>query len=309
MKEVSAKPLFAPHSFDRRNFIATSLKAACGTALLHLTANCQAEANGQNELTVQDVIDIILKEIPGAPFNKTVDTIKSGSADNKVTGIITCMFATVSVIKEAIRLNANFIIAHEPTYYNHTDDIKWVEKNDVLTQKRELLEKNKITVWRFHDYWHTHRPDGVSYGVVKKAGWENYYKPGEPILTIPGNSLKNIALHLKTKLDIAHVRVIGDLDQSCKRIALLPGASGGQRQITVAENEKPDLLIVGEVHEWETAEYIRDAGLLGHPVSLIILGHSVSEEPGMEWLVEWLQPKVPAIKVLHIASKDPFTWL
>jgi putative NIF3 family GTP cyclohydrolase 1 type 2 len=104
------------------------------------------------------------------------------------------------------------------------------------------------------------------------------------------------------------VRVIGDLDQTCKKIALLPGASGGQSHLNVVEENDPDVLIVGEVHEWETAEYIRDRNLEGKKTALIILGHSVSEEPGMEVVTEWLVPKVPGIKVTHIASGDPFAW-
>ncbi|MEO6232153.1 MAG: hypothetical protein ABJB11_21635 [Ferruginibacter sp.] len=58
-------------------------------------------------------------------------------------------------------------------------------------------------------------------------------------------------------------------------------------------------------HEWETAEYVRDAELLGHNISLIVLGHPVSEEPGMEWLVDWLQPKIPGVKIHRIASDSP----
>ena len=296
-------------SFERRKFITTTLKAACASTLLNVPAIINAAGYREDDLTIQNVIDIILKEIPGAPFTQTVDTIKSGSAANKVTGIVSTMFATVAVIKEAIRLSANFIVAHEPTFYNHTDDTNWVGNNTVVAEKQELLAKNNITIWRFHDYWHSHKPDGIFYGVTKKAGWENYYKPGESTLTVPSDSLKNIVLHLKNKLGIDHVRVIGDLSKQCKRITLMPGAAGGQRQITVAEKEKPDVLIVGEVHEWETAEYIRDARLLGNDIALIILGHSVSEEPGMEWFAEWLQPKVPAIKITHVASHSPFIWI
>jgi len=115
--------------------------------------------------------------------------------------------------------------------------------------------------------------------------------------------------HLKKKLDIAHVRVIGNLSQKCERIALLPGAGGGQMQMAVVEKEKPDVLIVGEVHEWETAEYIRDTQQLGGKTSLVVLGHSVSEEPGLQWLQEWLQPKTGGLKVQHIVSGNPFTWV
>jgi hypothetical protein len=89
----------------------------------------------------------------------------------------------------------------------------------------------------------------------------------------------------------------------------MPGAAGGQRQVALVEKQQPDVLIVGESSEWETAEYIRDERQLGGKTALVILGHSVSEEPGMEWLVEWLQPKVPGLAITHIPSNDPFTWL
>jgi hypothetical protein len=79
-------------------------------------------------------------------------------------------------------------------------------------------------------------------------------------------------------------------------------------QINVTSKEKPDLLIVGELDEWETSEYIRDLRASGSNTALIVLGHIVSEEPGMEWLVNWLQPQIPAIKITHIPSNDAFSW-
>ena len=293
---------------ERRKFITTTLKASTALTLMNVPAMVKAAGILNSDLTIQNIIDLILKEIPEAPFKETVDTIKSGNAANKVTGIVTTMFATVDVIREAIKLKANFIIAHEPTFYNHLDDVKWVENNKVVAQKQELLAKNNITVWRFHDYWHTYKPDGIFYGVIKKLDWQNYLRPDKGI-TLPATTLKNIILHLKSNLGIAHVRVIGDLSKTCKKIVLIPGAAGGHMQVSIAEKFTPDLLIVGELQEWETAEYIRDAGLLGNNISLIVLGHTESEEPGMEWLADWLQPKIPAIKINHIASQSPFIWV
>ena len=294
-------------NINRRKFIEAGLKTAGAAALLTIPSINLFAA--KKEYTVQDIIDLILKDIPGAPFKQTVDTIKSGSADAKVTGIVTTMFATVDVIKKAAEQKANFIIAHEPTFYNHTDDVNWTGENAIVRQKQELLKKEGITVWRFHDQWHAHKPDGISYGVLKKTNWLQYNQNAEKVFSIPASSVKQIAEHLKTSLGIERVRLVGDPSSSCEKIALLPGAWGGQNQISTVEKEKPDLVIVGEVHEWETAEYIRDARELGSKISLIVLGHSVSEEPGMEWLVDWLQPKLEGIKVTHIASNNPFMFV
>ena len=297
--------------YKRRTFITDVVKAAGATALISIPRIGQsAPPLADNKgYTVQEVMDIIVKEIPGAPFRETVDTLKSGNAEQQVTGIVTTMFATVAVIKQAAERKANFIIAHEPTFYNHTDDTQWVADNAVVKAKQELLKQHGIAVWRFHDYWHTFRPDGIMYGVLKKTGWLKYYKENERTITMPATPLKKLAGHLKSSLGIEQVRVIGDPGQVCQKVALLPGASGGQRQVTVAQNVKPDLLIVGELQEWETAEYIRDARALGSGISLIVLGHAVSEEPGMEWLVEWLQPKIPELKITHLPSGNPFQWV
>jgi putative NIF3 family GTP cyclohydrolase 1 type 2 len=296
---------------QRRSFISSLLKAGGAASLLSVPSIGLTVSRFQSLRTysVQDVIDIIVKEIPGAPFHQTVDTIKAGQADQQVKGIVTTMFPTVEVIEKTASSGANFIIAHEPSFYNHTDDPNWVQNNEILRQKQALLAKYQIAIWRFHDYWHSFKPDGIRYGFLKSTGWLPYQKPGTFLVEIPPVPLRSLIDHLKISLQTGHLRMIGDPDQVCSRLALIPGAAGGQIQIAVAEKEQPDVLIVGEVHEWETAEYIRDARLLGAKTALVILGHSVSEEPGMQWLVEWLQPKLPELKILHISSGDPFTWM
>jgi len=292
----------------RREFLTTVAAVSGVTFLPGLSSATHNNVPGnETNLTVQQVIELILKEIPGAPFPQTVDTIKSGDGQQRVTGIVTTMFATIDVIKQAAALGANFIIAHEPTFYGHLDETAWLENDPVYIYKRELLQKHGIVVWRFHDYWHTHKPDGVLMGVLTRLNWQQYYDPNNPRMIVhPGATLGAITDHTKKSLDIRQVRIIGDRKQLCKRIALIPGAAGGTAHIKLLQKEKPDVLLVGEVHEWETAEYVRDARAMGSAVSLIVLGHSQSEEPGMEWLVPWLQPRVSELKVTHITSHNPF---
>ena len=262
-----------------------------------------------SELTVQQVINLILKSIPNAPFKQTVDTIKAGNPDQKVTGIVTTMFATDDIIEKTAKAGANFIIAHEPTFYNHQDNTAWLENDEVYRYKSDLLKKHNIAVWRFHDYIHAHKPDGVLMGVLTAMGWEKYYNPEKPyLLTIRPASFSSVINHVKTRLGIQHVKVIGDMSQSCSRVVIAPGAAGGPRQIEALQKEKPDLFICGELNEWETSEYVRDLRYMGGKTALIVLGHIVSEEPGLEWLVKWLQPQIPGIKVTHIPSNDAFTW-
>ena len=295
---------------NRRKFILDSLKSA---GALHLLGTSLWSGHpplaSKTAMTVQQIIDAILVAGALQPIPDTVDTIKHGSGDQGVTGIVTTMFPTIAVIEAAHKQSANFIIAHEPSFYNHRDDLHYVKSNRVLDQKLALLDKYQIAIWRFHDYCHSLKPDAIFYGVCKKMNWLPYMINEERLLKVPTLSLHVLANQLKTFLSATHVRVIGDLGHPCSRIALLPGASGGQKQISIAEDLQPDVLIVGELSEWETAEYLRDSHLLGGKTALIILGHTISEEPGMEWVADWLKPIVPGIPITHIPSKDPFTWL
>ena len=113
---------------------------------------------------------------------------------------------------------------------------------------------------------------------------------------------------LKKNLAIDQLKYIGDLAQPCTRIVLSPGAAGGRKQIGWIEQYMPDVFICGELNEWETSEYIRDARYQGKKIALVVLGHAVSEEPGLQWLVPVLQKKIPGIPVTHLPSGDAFAW-
>jgi hypothetical protein len=67
-----------------------------------------------------------------------------------------------------------------------------------------------------------------------------------------------------------------------------------------------EVLVCGEVREWETSEYVRDAVSSGRSKGLIVLGHAKSEEPGMEWLAERLRLLLPEVAVFHIPAGNPF---
>jgi putative NIF3 family GTP cyclohydrolase 1 type 2 len=255
------------------------------------------------------VIDTLLADVPGAPFPNTVDTIKTGDPGQPVKGIVTTMFATDAIIERTIALGANFIIAHEPTFYNHEDKTDWLADDPVYRYKRELLDKHNIVVWRFHDGIHAHKPDGIRMGVMQALGWQQYYDDKNPPLVVlpAAMNLSRLIAHLKKGLSIDAVKYIGDPNLSCTKIVVSPGAGGGVKHISWIEKYQPDVFVCGELNEWETSEYIRDARFQGKKVALVVLGHSVSEEPGLEWLVPVLKQKVPGVAVTHLRSGDPFS--
>src|SRR5262245_57110289 len=122
-------------TFSRRDFISMSMAATATVGVIPGAVNASPHPVNLS-ITIQGLIDEIIKGIPNAPFSQTVDTIKTGSPDSVVTGVVTTTFATINVIRKAIELKANFIIAHEPTFYNHADDVSWLQDHEVYQSKR-----------------------------------------------------------------------------------------------------------------------------------------------------------------------------
>ncbi|MGI4803374.1 MAG: Nif3-like dinuclear metal center hexameric protein [Janthinobacterium lividum] len=254
-------------------------------------------------------MDAFIKQVPGGEKAKTVDTLKAGSRDMAVTGIITTMFATIEVIKKTIALGANFIIAHEPTFYNHADDTKWLESDDVYQYKMNLLKAHNIAVWRNHDYIHSMLPDGVLKGVVEQLQWQKQQQVLPYLFNFnPAPKLSELIAELKEKLDIKMLRYIGDLGQPCQKVLFMEGSAGGQTQIGGISKIKPDVLICGEISEWETAEYVRDARGKGNQISLIVLSHIASEEAGSVFMADWMHKNFPQIKTTHVPAGNSLSF-
>ena len=280
--------------------------------------------------TIQDVIDMIIATILGAPLEDTVDIIKTGDSTQAVNGIVTTFLATSEVINKAIELGANLIITHEPTFYEHLDETEWLQSDPVYQAKRRLIDDHGIVIWRFHDYWHRHRPDGLLDGLLIDLGWEfqidfetldeigtnlesfeDFWRAIKATCSfnMPPISLLDLAEVFKQKLDIQRVRVVGNPDMICSRAAVVVGKLGGNFQIKILGEDDIDVLICGEINEWETCEYVRDATYHNQEKGLIILGYANSEESGMKWCAEWLRSLFPGVSITHVPAGDPFRFV
>ena len=79
------------------------------------------------------------------------------------------------------------------------------------------------------------------------------------------------------------------------QLALFPGASGSEKQIKALEQDNVELLVAGESREWETVPFVQDAAAEGRHKALILLGHEVSEEAGMDECARWLRTVFPGM--------------
>lgn len=257
-------------------------------------------------LTAAETIRRIQQHYSKTPPPNTVDTIKGGDPSTPVTGIAVTFLDTIDVLREADKRGLNLVITHEPTFYNHLDDTVFFAADPVYREKLAFIQQHHIVVFRFHDQMHSISPDPVAIGFLEKMGWQTYMDAGDPFhLTIPKTTLLELSCDLAKKLNAQSIRVVGDPGLSLTRVAIIPGAAGTQRQILALRSDAVEVLLVGEVPEWETISYVRDASAQGRHKALILLGHEVSEEPGMVTWVKDLHTLFPKLSIAHISAGQP----
>jgi putative NIF3 family GTP cyclohydrolase 1 type 2 len=261
-------------------------------------------ASAAPALTAQDAVNRIREKI-GVPWSQqTVDTFKAGSPTTPVQGIATTFMASLDVLRRAAAARCNFVISHEPTFYGHLDQVDQLTNDPVYRAKREFIEENNLVVFRFHDHWHMRKPDAVEKGLADLLGWSNYAAPGKSNLyVIPETTLNAAAAAAEKNLKIRTIRVIGDPSARFTRAGLFPGAPGMRAVLAPLDYE---VYFGGEATEWEGISYARDMVAAGIKKGMVMLGHQVSEEPGMKICADWLKTILPEVPIQWLPSGEPF---
>jgi putative NIF3 family GTP cyclohydrolase 1 type 2 len=254
-------------------------------------------------LSAKQVIEKIREHLGVAWREPTVDTIKAGNPDAPVKGIATTVMATLDVLQRAAKQGRNLVITHEPTFYNHEDKTQDFEKDPVYQAKQDLIAKNNMVVFRFHDNWHAHRPDLMLTGLAARMGF-THSSTNPRLYEIPETTLDKVARQVQSRLKDRNMRVVGKPGMKVSRIIVNPGYAslmGPVRGLADA-----DLFIAGEAREWEGVEYVFDAVAAGQNKALILLGHAISEDPGMEDCAQWLKTFLPGMPIEFVPAGEPF---
>lgn len=279
-----------------------------------------------------DVINKILKYHPQFPDNYAgCDGYKFGDPNAECNGIATALVPTVDVIRRTGELGCNLLVVHEPIFYSTEDYPDWRAggKNSVYEEKKALLDKYGITVWRDHDHMHAHNPDSIFTGVIKYLGWENYYIPSEKssikvpmgyLFELPETTVKELGQYLEDKLAMNGLRIVGNPEDKIRKVAivghLFPGF-GTQSEtreygtdLINAMEQGLDAIIPGEVIEWTVLSYVRDALALGRKKAVFNIGHFNMEELGMRYAQDWIGDLVDhKVPVHYLPTKDIYRYI
>ena len=100
------------------------------------------------------------------------------------------------------------------------------------------------------------------------------------------------------------LRAVGDRKATIRRVLVHPGfmtpSTMWQRYSEV------DMVIAGEVREWENTHYAADIFTAGEKRVLVTVGRVVSEDPGMRACAQWLKTVFRQIPAKWIGAEDPY---
>ena len=300
------------HRLSRREFVRLSTAGAVASPLLVEPGLLRAAAP-----TAQEIVDRIRQTV-GVPWKAdTVDTFKAGHPSTVVTGVVTTSLATLDVLRRAVPAGAHLVITSGPTFYSRTDSptppagrgrgaAAAPPADPVFTAKNELIRTNNMVVWRFSDHWRLRTPDPFAQGIVDALGWAKQPAGNVPgHVTIPAVTLETLVADVQAHLGIrGGMRIIGNPRTRLQTIAVLPGTV--PIQAALSHLPKADAIIAGEIREWESSEYVRDAITAGRDKALVLVGRSVSEDPGMKVCAQWLGTIVPEAPVRWLPAGDPY---
>ena len=257
-------------------------------------------------MTAQEIVARIQAQLAGqgVPWREGGrDTFKAGKPETEVRGIATSGMSTFDVLRRAAKDAKNFVVTHEPTFYNDRDVTTALESDPVYVAKQRFVAEHGLVVWRFHDHAHAMRPDPLVAGSARALGWTEYASPSDPRLyLLPSTTLGELAADMARRLGDRAIRIAGDPAMKVSRVALGPGY--GMPPLTAAV----DVSVGGEIAEsGGNTEYVLDAIAAGRPKAMIMLGHMMSEDHGMRDVAEWLRTFLPGIPIAFIPAGEPFS--
>ena len=232
-----------------------------------------------------------------------------GDMEKDVKSIVVCLIATPDVLRRAHEMGADYILTHEPTFHDIIKGFKDEEaflKDDVAVMKRALIEKYDIPIYRFHDYSHFSDTDKIHAGFVKKLGLKGEFDGLRKFTLETPLTIDELEKELANKLDLKHIRFVGERNKTVKTISLCAGSWGNLTLYDQLNREGIDCVLCGEICEWSILEYVRDAAQLGIDKALFVLGHMSSERSGMEYVAQYINENIDGVTATYIDCEEVY---
>ena len=111
-------------------------------------------------MKIAEIISCLDKQGEWVNRSLTRDRLLIGDDEQEVNQVIVCWVATFDIIEKAINAKCHFIITHENPFYLESTLLP-TNVRIAQHEKKALLEKNNIAVYRCHDLWDLYPEYGV----------------------------------------------------------------------------------------------------------------------------------------------------
>jgi len=244
------------------------------------------------QLTVKKIIDIINGFAPFAlAENWDNSGLQAGDPDGEIQKIMVSLDVSKEVMEAARDWGADLVLSHHPLQMN---PVKSIDFSKMPGSAIGLAAREQISIISAHtnldkavdglnDYFAQIMGVNCDESLCPDSIISDSKKAASPLYESKGQlqglgrighlksvlSLRELALNVKERLGLEHLRVIGDLDLQVDRVALCTGSGGSLMDCFLGSSA--DVYITGDVkyHEARQVE-------MNHK-GLIDVGHFASE--------------------------------
>ncbi|MEZ0495557.1 Nif3-like dinuclear metal center hexameric protein [Sphingomonas sp. IW22] len=246
-----------------------------------------------------------------------LDGFTAGDPQVPVSGVAVTAMPDLKTLQRAVAQGCNMVVSIESPLYARppapavgdaasgpAQVAERLRADPTYRGKLHFIARNRMAVFRLSDNLGS-GDDPLVQGIANTMGWQRYCSADNPRrFDIPRGSLAALAASVKRQLGVnGGMRVIGQGDHAVSRVLVVP--SRIDPVAVVKQLPQADVLLAGDLREWELVEYLHDSWETDAPKSLIAVGRILSEQPGMLAAASWLR-SVANVPVRPLMVEDPF---
>lgn len=238
-------------------------------------------------MKIKEIIDALERFAP-LPLQESYDNagLQVGLTEADVSGALLCLDVTEDVVREAVELGCNLIVAHHPLLFR---GLKCVSDTSQVERCVRLAVKNDICIYAAHTNL-DNAEDGVNYKMAEKLGLMDVspLEGGGVVGYLP--TAEDSLAFLQRVKDVFRVECLEHnelLSRPIQSVALCGGA--GAFVLDAAIRQEADAFVTGEMgyHQF-----------FGHEqqIQIAVTGHYQSEQYTREifyQIVSDLAPELP----------------
>jgi hypothetical protein len=260
-------------------------------------------------MTVAEAIAAIAGAWGAASPYPGLEGLVAGRGDGDLTGVATCASPSIDVLERAAKSGCNLVLADGHPFYAY--DRMWstlpgtpeaLAGSPLVAHKRTLIAEAGLTVARLKSAWDARFPAVAADGLARACGYPPDRRDGDSVsAAIPPQGVRAVAARIA-----GHgIRLIGDPDLVVRRAAFADGLVSPAKLGRILRDPAIDLVVAGEVIEWEAGPYMQDVRTNGRRAALMLIGFAASQTALPEAMAGAVRQVLPGVKVTAWQSPDP----